>query len=268
MATAIALRADRIGRRLRRRQVHVGDGDLGAFPRVDGGDFLADAAGGAGDDGDLALKLVAHDVGCALEAGGRGDGWWKLRRRGGEVEHVHAFVAAIAAEPARILERRLGVGEAGRPVLEHRGARELVVLRLALVVLAAVDEVDDVDRRLATAERGEHLRVGIVAQARRQAGDEPARRLQRRLAAQLVGRCSVASGSSSGCPSRARSLRPGSPASRRARRTGRPGTPAAAGCRARRARTAAACWRRCRRPSSTRRRSRPAESPAAARRWP
>ena len=44
----------------RRVLVQVGDRDLGAFAREDGGDLLADAAGRAGDDGDLVGQLVAH----------------------------------------------------------------------------------------------------------------------------------------------------------------------------------------------------------------
>jgi hypothetical protein len=47
---------DRFGGRLRRREVHVGDRDLSAFASRRGGDFLADAARGAGDDGDLVLE--------------------------------------------------------------------------------------------------------------------------------------------------------------------------------------------------------------------
>ena len=39
--------------------VEVGDGDLGALAHEDAGDLLADAARGAGDDGDLVLET--HD---------------------------------------------------------------------------------------------------------------------------------------------------------------------------------------------------------------
>ena len=51
---------DLLGRGLGRAEVHVGDRDLGALAGVDAGDFLADAARGTGDDGDLVLKLLAH----------------------------------------------------------------------------------------------------------------------------------------------------------------------------------------------------------------
>jgi hypothetical protein len=36
--------------------IHVGDGDFGAFLRKDDCDFLADAAGGTGDDGGFVLE--------------------------------------------------------------------------------------------------------------------------------------------------------------------------------------------------------------------
>ena len=55
IATAMALGADLGRRRLRRGQVHVGDRDARALAGVDGRDLLADAAGRAGDDGDLVL---------------------------------------------------------------------------------------------------------------------------------------------------------------------------------------------------------------------
>ena len=64
-------RPDSRGGGLGRRQVEVGDRDLGALGGVDVGDLLADAAGGAGDDGDLVLKLFAHGAVDAL-----GCGWW------------------------------------------------------------------------------------------------------------------------------------------------------------------------------------------------
>ena len=86
--------------------------------------------------------------------------------------------------PARVFERALGVGHAGGPVLEHRGARELVVLGLAFVVLAAIDEVDHRDGGLGR-QGGQRLRVGVFAQARRQLRHAAAWRLQRRLPAQL-----------------------------------------------------------------------------------
>ena len=47
------------GRRVGRLLVQVGDRDLGAFAREDERDVLADAAGGAGDDGGFVLQF--HD---------------------------------------------------------------------------------------------------------------------------------------------------------------------------------------------------------------
>ena len=63
MATPIAwppAGADLGGRGLGRLAVEVGDGDLGAFARIGHGDLPADAAGGAGDDGNLVLQLHGH----------------------------------------------------------------------------------------------------------------------------------------------------------------------------------------------------------------
>src|SRR5262249_22518538 len=43
------------GRRVSGLELEVGDGDLGALREIGAGDVLADAAGGAGDDGDFVL---------------------------------------------------------------------------------------------------------------------------------------------------------------------------------------------------------------------
>jgi hypothetical protein len=48
--------------RLSAVQVDIGDGDLGAVVMELSGDFLADAAGGAGDDGDLVLQAHAKSL--------------------------------------------------------------------------------------------------------------------------------------------------------------------------------------------------------------
>jgi hypothetical protein len=52
MATPIA----RVGGGLGALQVEIGDGDARALAHIGGGDLLADAAGGAGDDGDLVFQ--------------------------------------------------------------------------------------------------------------------------------------------------------------------------------------------------------------------
>ena len=52
---ARAGRLQLVGGRLGCCDVHVGDRDLGAFARVGGGDLLADAARGTGDEGDPVL---------------------------------------------------------------------------------------------------------------------------------------------------------------------------------------------------------------------
>ena len=48
---------DLIGSGLRSRLVHVGNDHLAALTRKGQGDFLADAAGGAGDDADFVLEF-------------------------------------------------------------------------------------------------------------------------------------------------------------------------------------------------------------------
>ena len=52
-ARGLDLGGGRVGRVL----VQVGDRDLGAFAREDDRDLLADAAGGAGDDGEFVLEF-------------------------------------------------------------------------------------------------------------------------------------------------------------------------------------------------------------------
>ena len=53
---ALAARVDLLRGGIGRLLVEVGDDDLGAFAREHDGDFLADAARGTGDDGNLVLQ--------------------------------------------------------------------------------------------------------------------------------------------------------------------------------------------------------------------
>ena len=64
-------------------------------------------------------------------------------------------------------EGEADVAQAGGPVLLHRAARELVVLRLPLVAGGAVDQLHDVVER-GIGGLGEHARLGQVAQLGRQ----------------------------------------------------------------------------------------------------
>src|SRR5258708_40305790 len=63
---------------------------------------------------------------------------------GGEVEGEHALVIRGALKAFRMAQRANGVVIASPPVLLHPGARKVVILRMALVVLGAVDQVPDV----------------------------------------------------------------------------------------------------------------------------
>src|SRR5580704_8512860 len=81
----------------------------------------------------------------------------------GEVEGEDAFMMSGALKHFRMAQRANGVAIAGAPVLLHAGARKIVVLRLALVVLGAVDQVHDVVD-LMIAKRLEQPRLGAVPQ--------------------------------------------------------------------------------------------------------
>src|SRR5690606_1230601 len=76
----------------------------------------------------------------------------------GEIEGEHAFQMARPFERLFMPKRAHRVVVSGAPVILHREARELVVLRMALVVPRAVDEVHDVVD-LAVGDRAEHLRL-------------------------------------------------------------------------------------------------------------
>src|SRR5580692_1710274 len=80
----------------------------------------------------------------------------------GEVEGEDAFAIRGAFKNFRMAERANGIMMTGAPVLPHAGAREVVILRMALVVSGAVDEVHDVVD-LMIADRPEELCFGAVA---------------------------------------------------------------------------------------------------------
>src|ERR1700722_12691584 len=80
-----------------------------------------------------------------------------------EIEGEDAFAVGGALEDFRMAQGANGVVIAGTPVLLHAGAREVVVLRVALVIPGAIDQVHDVVD-LVIALRPEQLRLGAVAQ--------------------------------------------------------------------------------------------------------
>src|SRR5512145_3161151 len=71
----------------------------------------------------------------------------------------------IVLEPARVAQRLQHIRVAGGPVLGHGPARELVVLRVVLVLLGPVDEMHDVEAAARDSRTSEQLlRVRIRAQ--------------------------------------------------------------------------------------------------------
>src|SRR5262245_40728984 len=76
----------------------------------------------------------------------------------GKVEGEHTFEMARPLKHLFMPQRAHRVVVSSAPVLLHRETRELVVLRVALVVLRAVDEVHDVVD-LMVGVRAQHLRL-------------------------------------------------------------------------------------------------------------
>src|SRR5882672_5719444 len=76
----------------------------------------------------------------------------------GEVEGEHTFQVARPLKHLLMPQRANGVVVSCAPVILHRETRELAVLRVAFVVLRAVDEVHDVVD-LMVGGRAEHLRL-------------------------------------------------------------------------------------------------------------
>src|SRR5580704_8797288 len=76
----------------------------------------------------------------------------------GQIEGEDAFVIRRALEHFRMAQGANGIVIAGAPVLLHAGAREVVILRMALVVPGAVDQVHDVVN-ITIADRPEQLRL-------------------------------------------------------------------------------------------------------------
>ena len=84
---------------------------------------------------------------------------------------MYAGLLVRTLRPARVGQGGGHVGAAGLPVLLHRQARELVVLGLAFVVFAAVDEVHHFHRAVG-AQPGQGPGVGVVAQLGWQLGQQ------------------------------------------------------------------------------------------------
>src|SRR5258706_13747753 len=73
----------------------------------------------------------------------------------------HSDIHAGLCQPVRVRKRVAHVALPCLPMFEHRGAGELVVLGLALVMFLPVDEMDDVDGgRVASSHQMVH--VGII----------------------------------------------------------------------------------------------------------
>ena len=195
ISTAIALPplcVDLVGGGLRRGQRQVGDHDLGAFLGVLERDFLADAAGRAGDDGDLVLELhVRSPVECGSQrADSRGrrcraagmrsammctvdrisstgrsaigaSAWWRRSRPPGPVQapltvtSVSAYLHQLA-DARRAVHVRDDLQQEGRRL--ERGLGHVVVHVLVLEAHGAGG-----DAELAVVERA-HQRVGVHAQ--------------------------------------------------------------------------------------------------------
>src|ERR1700733_11391815 len=97
-----------------------------------------------------------------------------------EVEGEDAFAIGGALQHLWMAQRANGVVKAGLPMLLHTGARKVVILRMALVVLGAIDQVHNVVDFVIT-KRMQELRLGAVAQRlgklREQGGKRPAQPL-------------------------------------------------------------------------------------------
>ena len=159
-----------------------------------------------------------------------------------------AAVLAILRDASTNARRRTP----GSPMLDHGDVGKVVILGIGLVVLALVDQVHHRDGvflgRLAQQFDRRIVLAGSRAICR--SGRAPP---CGHCGSACSCRCSCGCGWKSGCPFRARRPRAATPAAARARenrstwkiRRSRSESP-------RRARSQAACWRRCRRPSNAR----------------